>query len=136
MKTKINSFMSACKLTGDNPKDLSLFSKLPDGEYHSANHQLLIIAKALKIEYSKNNKLPKIWEPDYNDKNQCKYETRFWIKADKNRHGGFGFSYSAYVRWNTDTDVGSRFAFPTSEIAIYFGEQFEDLHLKTKLNLK
>lgn len=139
MQTKIkgkSAFSIACKLTGDNPKDLDLFSKLPESDYHSAMHQLLILAKGLKIEYSKANKLPKVWEPDYNDSNQRKYETCFWVKADSERPSGFGFSFTLCDLWTTLTTVGSRFAFPTYEMAVFFGEEFEALHLKTKLEIK
>ena len=135
MKTKITSFEAACKITGHNPKALPQVSMLPGGyqEYHIANHQLLVIAEGLKKEYSIKNKLEEPWKPDYTDRNQPKYETYFWVDADKKRPSGFGFSGADYDNWHSLTYVGSRFAFPTVEMAIYFGEQFADLHVKTKL---
>ncbi len=133
METKINSFKSACKITKRDPKVLPIVNKLPkkDQDYHIANHMLMVIAEGLKVEYSIKNKLKKTWQPDYY--NGFHYETRFWVKSDAKRSSGFGLSRTHYGDWLTNTSVGSRFAFPTSEMALYFGEKFMKLHLKTKL---
>lgn len=133
MKTKITSYGAACKITGRNPKALPIVNSLPkkDQDYHVANHMLLVIAEGLKKEYSIQNNLKKDWTPDYND--GVHYETHFGVKAYSKRPSGFGFSYSGCAHWYAFTTVGSRFAFPTSEMAVYFGEKFEKLHLKTKL---
>lgn len=135
MKTKIVSFEAACKITGRDPKAVPIVTHLSkkDQEYHIANHKLLVIADGLKVEYSKKNKLKETWKPNYNDTNQSKYETYFWVNASDDKPSGFGFSGAHCVNWYTLTHVGSRFAFPTSEMAIYFGEKFADLHIKTKL---
>lgn len=131
MKSKIKTFENACKLTGRNPKALPGVSKLPksDQDYHVADHKLLVIAEALVKEYSIKNNLKKVWTPNYTD-GSVKYETRFWIEEDKSHPSGFGFSRTFCDFTFAYTCVGSRFAFPTSELAIYFGEQFKKLHLK------
>lgn len=58
------------------------------------------------------------WAPDWNDGSQPKYVPYF-------KWDGKGFSYDDYDYWYSDTFVGSRLCFKSSEIAIYAGKQFE-----------
>lgn len=63
------------------------------------------------------------WKPDWKNPNQYKYYP--WFEANS---AGFGFSFTYYVRWNTNTNVGARLCFKTSELAEYAGKQFIDIY--------
>lgn len=135
MESKIKTFEDACKLLKLNPKDLPTVTKLPakHKKYIVANYKLVVITEALNKEYSKANKLKKTWQPDYNAHNKYKYFPYFWVKADKKKPSGFGFSATACDYWHARTTVGSRLCFPTYELAIYSGKQFEKLHIEMQL---
>ena len=138
MESKITSFETACKFLKKDANKLPIVKGLDKRyqKYLIANYKLAIITEALNKEYSQQNGLKKTWEPDFTQPNQWKYFPWFEVKADSKRTGGFGFSYTDYDLWHTFTSVGSRFCFPTSELAIYSGKQFEKLHLENQLILK
>lgn len=138
MKSKITSIETACEYLGyEYPKCLPDVTNVPepDQKYLVNHEELVIIARALNTEYSKENNLPKIWEPDWNKSNQIKYNAYFAIKASKSKPSGVAFSNAAYGHWLTATDVAARLYFPNSELAIYFANQFTDHHIIDKLGI-
>jgi len=118
--TKIKTFKDACKVTGDDPKNLPDVSNLSRGmgKFILAAFKLAIIAKALNMVEN-----GEVWIPNWNDSNQYKYEPRFY-KASS----GSGFSCHGYGRWNAFTCVGSRLCYGSSELAVYAGKTFIKLY--------
>lgn len=131
MKSQITNYETACEYLKRDPLLLPDASNVDaeDKDYVIANYKLVIIAKGLIKEYSEQKGLDKVWKADYSDYNQNKYYTWFGTKADPSHPSGFGFSGTGCGCTDTAADVGSRFAFPTSELAIYFGEICRELHL-------
>jgi hypothetical protein len=120
MSEKIKTFKDACdalKLQSDALPDVSA---LPEKHRNAitAHYKLIIIAQALNEG----------WEPNWNDSYEYKYYPWFEIIASANKPAGFGFSDTDYDFWNTHTNVGSRLCFKTRELALYAGEQFEELY--------
>ena len=77
--------------------------------------QAVVIAKALNEG----------WIADYTNTYQRKFEPRFYYDSSAG-----GFVYDVYGFRVTDTVVGSRLCFHSSELAKYFGTQFIDIHRK------
>jgi hypothetical protein len=73
-----------------------------------------LVAKALRGD----------WEPDYENRNQDKWEPFFYWSPGS----GFVFTDSFFIFGSTITDSGSRLCFPNKEMSDYFGKQFIDLH--------
>lgn len=63
------------------------------------------------------------WEPDWSNRNQVKYVPYFEYNKT-----GFAFVFSDCAYWTTDTTVGSRLCFKSSDLAIYAGKQFTDIY--------
>lgn len=63
------------------------------------------------------------WVPDWNNSNQRKYYPYFRMGS-----AGFGFSVTLCIYYGTDSCVGSRLCFETSEQAEYAGKQFLDIY--------
>lgn len=116
----IKTYEAACKALKHNPNDLPVVSMLPEKHQKSiiAYAKLIIAAQAFR----------KGWEPNWNDDNQVKYFPWFEVKADDKNTGGTGFSVVICDYWYTGADVGSRLCFPTSKMAIEFGETFQELY--------
>ena len=101
--------------------DLGLLSEEAIGQFVGEKHgtslqaytQLIVIAAALNEG----------WVPNWNDATEYK-----WYPWFKYNGSGFGFSDSGYVYSDTYTGLGSRLCFETSEMALYAGQQFEDLY--------
>jgi hypothetical protein len=123
--TDIKTYDDACKATGRDPNVLPDVSPLPesDRDYLIAYYMLTVIAEALRGD----------WRPDWTDYDQGKYYPWFEVEADKERPAGFGFSLTHYGSTYTSTYVGSRLCYPSAKIAMYAGEQFKELYLKTHL---
>jgi len=64
------------------------------------------------------------WTPDWSNQNQYKYYPWFVMGSPS----GSGFSFDDYVVWRTNSCAGSRLCFKSREIAIYAGQQFEELY--------
>lgn len=113
----IKSYREACAKLGLNPNNLPDVSNLSKKHRNSviAYHALVIIAEALNDG----------WEPNWDNHNEYKYFPWFRVKP---RASGVGFSATDYVYWTTDTDVGSRLCFKTSELALYAAKQFEFIY--------
>jgi len=120
MATKIKTFEAACKSLGLNPKSLPDVSKLPVKHRKAliAHYKLITITEAINEG----------WQPDWSNLNEWKYYAWFFIKADKKRPSGFGFSYTGYAYTYAGTHVGSRLCFKSSELAKYAAKTFAKLY--------
>ncbi len=74
----------------------------------------------------------KDWTPDYLNGNP-KYYTWHWVKADKKRPAGFGFSGAHSSFGHTPTGVGSRLCFGDSANEQKWRKALEELYLAYKL---
>ena len=63
------------------------------------------------------------WTPDYSNANQYKYYP--WFKSIGS---GLGLSFYVNVHDISDSNVGSRLVFKTSELATYAGKQFINIY--------
>lgn len=68
------------------------------------------------------------WTPNWDNSSEGKYFPWFTMQS-----GSSGFRSYGYARWDSRTDVGSRLAFKTSELAKYAGTQFTDVYKKYML---
>ena len=118
-KKKIKSFEHACEVLGQ-PIDIEKFNQL--GLPVKDLQPLIDYYKITKIVEA-TNKLNN-WKADWENSSQWKYSAYFRVKADDVKPSGFGFSYTFYGCWFTDTGVGSRLCVGTSEEARYIGETF------------
>jgi hypothetical protein len=108
---KVKSFEDACKVLGLDPENLPIVENLPEKDRRSiiAYYKLIVISRALNEG----------WEPDFSDCKQRKYWNWYYIE-----NGALaGFTY-------TDTVIGSRLCFKTSECATYASENFRDLYFE------
>lgn len=62
---------------------------------------------------------------DDEDKERCRFVGRSYSNADA--HGGLVFADASYGSASSDTNVGSRLAFKSRELAIYCGKQFIEI---------
>jgi hypothetical protein len=115
---KITSFESACLA-------LNVSSQLPNFDAAPAKHQkallahyqLVIIAEAINDG----------WQPDWSNSNEKKYQLWPDIVEDENKPSGFGLSFDGYDCRGTNSTVGSRLCFKSSEAARYCFETFTTL---------
>ncbi len=130
MKSNITDYEAACTFLERDPHALPDVSRLPvdEREYVIANYKLTVIAKAINKEA-----LGKEYRPDYTNNTEYKYNAAWWVKATKEKPAGSGFSFAICDYWHTSAHVGSRLCFPSSELALYFAENFQDLHIKNQL---
>jgi len=111
--TDIKSFNDACQAIGTNELEFNeLFANLPEDTI--AYEKLKIISKAINQG----------WTPDWDNNNQKKWYPYF------NLSSGFGFSGTHYSYGNSDTYVGSRLCFESSEKAKYAGNEFVQIYEK------
>lgn len=64
------------------------------------------------------------WTPDWNNSSEYKYFPYFYMG------GSSGFRFVDYDHWNSNSGVGSRLCFKSSELAKYAGTQFIDVYRK------
>lgn len=62
------------------------------------------------------------WTPDWNDEDQWKYYTWFYMG------GSSGFRYDDYGLQHSNSNVGSRLCFKSAELAKYAGETFTEVY--------
>ena len=106
---QIKSFEDAC--TALNIKPESVYHS-EDSKDEIAYKKLKVIAKAINWG----------WVPDWDDTDAKKWYPYFCLSS------GFGFSGSNYDCARTNTHVGSRLCFESSEKSSYAGKQFIDLY--------
>lgn len=109
----IKTFEEACQALGLDPQAVPVVTGLPEKHQNAivAHYKLVIVAEALNEG----------WQPDWINWSEYKYYPWFEIEGD-------GFSYVTYYDWFTNTGVGSRLCYRTSELALYAAKQFEDLY--------
>lgn len=112
IKGRVATFDDALRITG---KTFLVFEgEEPDD---TARRKAKIITEALHTAED-----GKKWEADMTNYNQDKYYV--WAI-----HNGFsGFSDFHYVNGYTTTGVGSRFAFASTELALYAGQTFSEIY--------
>lgn len=83
---EIMSFEKACKMRKIKPV-LPIVNHLPERHRarQIADYKLAIITEAFNLQPDGT-----VWEPNYNDDSEWKYEPRFWIDADAKNPSGFG----------------------------------------------
>jgi hypothetical protein len=114
---RVKRWEDACAIKDIHPV-LSLPFPVANNDMHeaiNATFKMFIICEVLCQD----------WKPDFSNANQYKFTPYF--KWDSS---GFGFSSSYYDGWNTDTAVGSRLVYPSSDLAMYAGTQFIDIYNK------
>jgi len=64
------------------------------------------------------------WIPDWTNSNEYKYYAYFIMGSPS----GGGFSYYAFGDWGTDSCVGSRLCYKSSDLAKHAGQLFESIY--------
>lgn len=125
MESKIKTVADAFAYTNrDITVLLNGFKALPEQDvtYMEESYKRMVVIEALNKEANGG----KNWTPDWSNSNEYKYYSWIWLK--KNPAGvGFVVAYTGYDYTGTDTDVGSRLCFKSSELVEYFNSQFADL---------
>jgi hypothetical protein len=106
---KIKTFEDACKAVGTDPASLEFTIGTPDEQ---AYKKIKVIVRALNEG----------WTPDWKDDDEWKYYPWFDFSS------GSGLSYYGYDNRCSNSFVGSRLCFKSSELAEYAGKQFIDLY--------
>lgn len=124
MENQIKSFEHACEVLGRST-DLPQVSMLAEKHQKAviAHYKLVTIAEAVNFIENGN----KEWIPDYSD-GTWKYYPWFDVNKDESKPSGFGLSFNVCDYSCTDTVVGSRLCFLTSDLAQYIGETFIELY--------
>ena len=115
---RVKSIDDAINELGETDVEVAELRKLENANITSHilyKQQAVVIAKALNEG----------WIADYINTYQRKFEPRFYYDSSAG-----GFVYDVYGFRVTDTVVGSRLCFHSSELAKYFGTQFIDIHRK------
>jgi len=117
---RVTSFEDACQVLGisTNVPDVK---GLPRKHQKAivANYKLIIIAEALNEG----------WKPNWQDSDEYKYYPWF----DMTNPAGVGCSSTNPTATAAYASIGSRLCFKSDELAIYFGQQFTDLHNESML---
>ena len=127
-----HSFETACKISGTNPE---VFKQIP-----------LALSKIKGIKFSKAT-LAEIqareevahfievvnqgWVANPKDGNQ-----QTWYPVFISNGSGFVLSDTAYVNAGTYADLGSRFALPTPELALYVLQQWEEDCIECSIKIR
>lgn len=146
IKERIKTFEDAVNAIGeDHPivaqyKTINSAFKEADNNLHLfAYTRLAIIAEALnegwRPEYTEDEYRYYPWfglytqeeydDMDDEDKERCRFVGRSSYSAYA--YGGLVCAYASYGSANSDTNVGSRLAFKSRELAIYCGKQFIEI---------
>lgn len=118
--TDIKTYEDACKAMGTTPE-----ADLPYANPGTAKQEALNGFAMADTFTAAINDDPNF--PDYNNRNQAKWE--IWWDLSDNK-SGFGFSHSRYDYWSTYTTVGSRLVFNSREKAIYAANTIPDIYKK------
>lgn len=100
----------------------------PDLSWIQPQHRnaMLVVNKLFNIHEAHNK--ANNFVADWGNPNQTKYNAYHWIKPDKDKSSGFGFSRTDFDRWSTLTGVGSRLSVGTSKEAIHIAGKFDYLY--------
>ncbi len=119
--TQLKTFEDACKIEQLDPKTvIPDFSCYPEQDRKSmiAHAKLVIIVRAANRIANGGEQ----WVPDFNDRDQRKYEAWFEMR------GSSGFRFGDRGRWHSDSHVGSRLCFISSEVTQYVATTFIKLY--------
>lgn len=113
---KIESINDAIETLGEEDTEVIMLRKLQqifDTSNHLVNYQTAVVfTKALNEG----------WTPDWNIDSQYKFFPYFYMG------GSSGFRSNGYGSWGSLSDVGSRLAFKSRELAEYAGKQFTEVY--------
>ena len=115
---RIKTIEDAINELGEDDEEVAELRKLLIANITSHilyRQQAVVIAKALNEG----------WIADYTNIDQTEYEPRFYYDS-----AAGGFVYYVCDGWSTNSFVGSRLCFHSSELAEYFGNQFIEIHNK------
>ncbi len=131
---KIKTYEDACKVNKQDPKQLPDVTGLPEHEAKDVITTLMLkrVIRALNT----NQKTGKVWEPNWNDRDEVKYSPWVEVKASEDKPGGFGFSRSGYVTWYTLTIAGSRLCLDSSDKVYHLFKHFNELMVEYYLIVK
>ena len=128
-------FIALCEKNGVDPNAIVDVSKVPEKRkrYSLACDKLAIIAECYNKEDEDGNIVEMELFPDYNNRNQWKYELLFQIVKDESSVSGFGLAYHGYDGWYAHPRCGGRLCWrsvATGKRAFTdFTEYFEDVYL-------
>ncbi|OXB01720.1 hypothetical protein B0A75_04575 [Flavobacterium oncorhynchi] len=115
-------FLKSIKERIKNFDDVLSELKIKRSDFDLSNHGL----ESDEVAYRKAKLVAKVfnegWIPDWANSSEYKYFPYFTMGSPS----GVGFSYNYYVYWDTLSDVGSRLAFKSSDLAEYAGKLFEE----------
>ena len=115
----VQSYEEACQLLGIKPTypKFTRCAKI-DRPSMIAYHKLIIIIRALNL-------LPngKCWVPNFNNRNEFKYELWWYITLNNELSSALTYSTPSPAF----TNVGSRLLFKSRPLAGYCAKQFKDL---------
>ena len=146
IKDKVKTFEDAVVILGDEHPLVAQF-RVIESSFKEADNNLHLFAYARLVIIAEA--LNEGWKPKF-DGDECRYYPWFYIytKAEyeeldedekkeyrvvgrsgcnANASGGVVFSYALYASSYSSTNVGSRLAFKTRELAEYCGKQFIDI---------
>lgn len=112
---KIKTFEGACKALKIDPKKaLPIVTGVPEKHQEAivAHAKLIIIAEALNDG----------WKPNWKNSNEYKYYPWFYMNS------GSGLAFGVCDADYSNSSVGSRLCFKSSELAEYAGKTFKKLY--------
>lgn len=118
----LKTFEDACQIEGlDASKVIPEFELFPEKDRVAMKSisKLVIITRAANRLANEG----KEWIPDWNDRDEYKYENWFSLSG-----GSSGFRYCGCDDWATYSYVGSRLCFISREVGKYVATQFIDLY--------
>ena len=120
MTEKIKTFEDACEA-------LKIKASVPEVSALPEKHQKAIIAlyKLVIITEALNEG----WQPNWNERDEIKWQPWFEIAASAEKPSGFGFSDGFTDYWSTRTLCGSRLCFKSQTLCRYAIKQFNQLFI-------
>ena len=116
---RIKTFQDVLEELGEKDPDVIEYRKIQKArvaDYILSNQGIILITKVFNEG----------WKPDWNDSGERKYFPWFNMGSS-----GSGFSFADYDLWGTNSILGSRLCFKSSELAKYAGIQFVEIYKKS-----
>ena len=146
IKDKVKTFEDAVAILGDEHPLVAQF-RVIESSFKEADNNLHLFAYARLVIIAEA--LNEGWKPKF-DGDECRYYPWFYIYTKKeyeeldedekkdcrvvgrsysyaNAYGGVVYAYAYNASSNSTTNIGSRLAFKTRELAEYCGKQFIDI---------
>lgn len=121
MMLPLQSFENACEIENlDASKVIPEFEFFPERDRNAmkAISRLVIITKAANRLANGGEE----WIPDYNNRDEWKYEN--WFVMNDNEDGSSGFRSADYAAWFTLSTVGSRLCFISVKVGKFIAKMF------------